>query len=259
MTRGILTASLYGMLTLGLAGCSTPVASGLDEPEANRVMLALDRAHVPATKEGDPAGEGKFRVVVGEEEAARALGALRAEDLPRARPASSGASSGALVPSPSAEQAQLAQSTALELERSLESVDGVLTARVHLNLPAPELLHDGPRPKATASVLVTHRGTTPPLAEAAVQRLVAGGVNGLLPSDVAVVTVGRSAAAPDDGAGVARLGPFGVTQRSLRPMQVTLAGMLVVLAALAATVAILGARLARARTGAPEGARAAAR
>lgn len=261
MTRGTKARSLTtaALVALLAAGCSTPVASSLDEPEANRVMLALDRAHVAATKELDPAGEGKFRVVVGEEEAARALSALRAEDLPRTRSTSADPAKGALVPSPSAEQAQLAMATAAELERSLEGVDGVLTARVHLNLPAAELLHDGPRAKSTASVLISHRGTTPPLTDAAVQRLVAGGVNGLATTDVAVVMVGRSPMAPDESGGVARLGPFGVARQSLRPIQLTLAVLLVALAGLAATVAVLGTRLARARAGAPEGARMPAR
>ena len=50
---------------------------------------------------------------------------------------------GSLVPSEAAEHAQLVAAIAGELERSLEGIDGVLTARVHLNVPAPSPLRDG--------------------------------------------------------------------------------------------------------------------
>lgn len=248
----VLAAGL-GALTVG---CSTPIASSLDEPEANRVMLALDRAHVAATKEVDATSEGKFRVTVANDDAARALAALRAEELPRAKAtAGSDGNKGSLVPSPAAEHAQIAQAMASELERSLESVDGVLSARVHLNVPAPEVLtlREGPREKATASVLLAHRGTTPPLLENAVQRLVAGGVPGLAPADVAVVMVPRGPAtqAGSDESGLARVGPFGVARSSLHAIQATFAAMLVLVAGLAGALVAMGARLARLRA-APE-------
>src|SRR4030088_878515 len=37
-----------------LVGCSVPIAGGLDDAEANRVVVALDRARVHASKEPDP-------------------------------------------------------------------------------------------------------------------------------------------------------------------------------------------------------------
>lgn len=235
-------------LSAGLAGCSTPIASGLEEPEANRVMYALDRAQIASSKEVDGANEGRFRVLISPEDASKALSAMRAEELPRRKPQSAAdANRGGLVPSPQAEQAQLAQGIAGELERSLESVDGVLSARVHLSLPTADPLRDAPRDRATASVLIAHRGSTPPLAEAAVQRLVAGGAPGLTVSEVAVVMVPRAAPADRaDDAGMARLGPFGVARASLRPIQFTIAGLLVLLAALAGALVVLGSRLSRA-------------
>ncbi len=239
-------ACLAGGVSLFVVGCSTPILSALDEPEANRVMLALDRAHVAASKEIDAIAEGKFRVLVPNADAPRALAALRSEELPRSRPASmlDSAGKGSLVPSPVAEHAQLAMGIAGELERSLETVDGVLSARVHLNLPSPDPLRDAPREKATASVLIAHRGTTPPLSEAAVQRLVAGGAPSLATPDVAVVMVPRGPIAVEEGF-MAKLGPFGVARASLRPIQVTLVTLLAVLACLAGALALIGSRLAR--------------
>lgn len=239
-------ACLAAGVSLFVVGCSTPIVSALDEPEANRVMLALDRAHVAASKEIDAIAEGKFRVLVSNDDAPRALAALRSEELPRSRPASmlDSAGKGALVPSPVAEHAQLAMGIAGELERSLETVDGVLAARVHLNLPSPDPLRDAPREKATASVLIAHRGTTPPLSEVAVQRLVAGGAPSLATPDVAVVMVPRGPIAVEEGS-MAKLGPFGVARASLRPIQLTLVTLLAVLACLAGALALIGSRLVR--------------
>ena len=91
-----------------LAACAVPVAGGLDEPEANRIVVALDRVAIDATKESDPNVEGKFRVIV------------RATSAPRARRRCATRSSrahaagvldaldkGALVPSRRSEHAQL--------------------------------------------------------------------------------------------------------------------------------------------------------
>src|SRR5205823_3362001 len=86
-SASVLSAALAAF-TLGLMGCSTPIASGLEEPEANRVMLALDRAQVASSKETDATSEGRFRVIIAPDDAARALVALRAEELPRRKPAS---------------------------------------------------------------------------------------------------------------------------------------------------------------------------
>ena len=118
-----------------------------------------------------------------------------------------------------------------------------------MSLPSPEPLREGIRERSTASVLIAHRGTTPPLAEAAVQRLVAGGAPGLAIADVAVVMVPRSALAAETAEeadrAMARLGPFGVARSSLRPIQITLAAMLVVLAGLAGALLVIGSRLSR--------------
>src|SRR5437868_5830871 len=67
---------------VGCAGCAVPVAAGLDEGQANRVVVALDKAGVGADKEIDPGSEGRFRVVVEKDDAPRAILAMRDEDLP---------------------------------------------------------------------------------------------------------------------------------------------------------------------------------
>jgi type III secretion protein J len=232
-----------------LVGCTSPVAAGLDEGDANRVVVALDRATIDATKELDPGTEGKFRVVVARDDAARALVAMREEELPRSRPAGvlDAVGKGSLVPSQAAEHAQFVAGVAGDLERTLEGVDGVLSARVHLNLPAPDPLRETAPAKSSASVLLTYRGSTPPLTSEAVQRLVSGGVAGLTPADVAVVALSRSSPALGAGAQLAHVGPLAVARGSMRPLQIALAGLILALAVFATLTLVFYSRMARLR------------
>jgi len=233
------------------AGCAVPVAGGLDDTEANRVFVALDRASIDATKEADPATEGRWRVAVGRDDLPRALSIMREEDLPRRDLPSvvDAIGKGSLVPSEAAEHAQLVAGIAGELERSLEGIDGVLTARVHLNVPAPNPLRDTAPPRGSASVLVEHTGPTPPISADAIERLVAGGVAGLIPADVAVVMVPRASLPGfEAGDGLAHVGPIAVTRASMRELQAALVGLVALVAILAGATLVLYSRLARARS-----------
>ena len=238
------------MLCALLFGCSVPVAASLDDDDANRIILALDRANIDATKEVDPASEGKVRVLVERDDVPRALAAMREEQLPRPRPPGvlDSMDKGALVPSQTAEHAQYVAGVAGDLERSLESIDGVLGARVHLNLPEPNVFRDGPSPKATASVLLEHRGATPPLTADAIQRLVAGGVAGLAPVDVSVVMVSRPAPALRGEAQLVHVGPIAVARSSAKTLQAAMAGLMLLVVVLAGVVLGLWSRLGKARS-----------
>jgi type III secretion protein J len=178
---------------LALCGCQSPVGGALDESESNRILGVLAEAKIEASKEPDPAAEGKWQILVPDPDVPRALSIMRDEDMPRVAPSGvlDAVGKGSLVPSESAEHAQLVAGLAGDLEQSLEGLDGVLRARVHLNLPAPSPLHDQVPVHGGASVLIEHRGPTPPLSADAVQRFVAAGVGGMLPADVAVVMISR--------------------------------------------------------------------
>jgi len=239
-----LACALFALGALG-AACASPVAAGLDDPEANRVVVALEARAVGARKEPDGAGDGRFRVVVSDSEASEALRILADEGLPRPRNASlADVGRGALVPTLSAERAALAAGLAGELEKSLLQVDGVLAARVHLNLPS-----DGPlrekKEKASASVLLTHRGATSPLAEAQVKRLVAAGAPELAPDDVVVVTVQRQASPSATGGALAHVGPLAVAAGSAAPLRLVLAALVLLVGLLAGATLLLYLRLSR--------------
>lgn len=234
---------------LALSGCAVPVAAGLDEGDANRVVVALDQAGIDAAKEADPSTEGKFRVTVPRDDASRALATMADEQLPRARSRGllDAADRGQLVPSQAAEHAQLVAGLSGELERTLAGIEGVLAARVHLNLPARDGFRDGPPPKASASVLVEHRGTTPPLAGESVQRLVAGGAPGLAATDVVVVFIPHPARPSGARPDVAHVGPIAVARGSMTTLKIALAGLVALVLALAAATLGLYAKVARLR------------
>jgi type III secretion protein J len=245
LVRALFPALLLG----GLAACSVPIVGALDDTEVNRVLVALDRANIDATREPDPAAEGTWRVEVAREDVQRALSAMQGEELPRRSPASvlDAVGKGALVPSEAAENAQLAAGISGDLERSLESIEGVLSARVHLSVPAPSLLRDSVPPRGSASVLIEHRGATPPISADSVQRLVAGGVAGLLPTDVAVVMMPMPALPGSVPSDFAHVGPIAVARTSMKRLQAALILLIAVVAVLAAATLILYSRLSRVR------------
>jgi type III secretion protein J len=239
---------------LGVAGCTAPIAGGLEEAQANRVVVALDRAGIGSDKETDPAIEGRFRVVVERDDAPRAISALRDEDLPS--PATAGLlesmGKGSLVPSQLAEHAQFVAGMSGELERTLSAIEGVLGARVHLSLPDTDPLREGPRPKPTASVLLKHRGTTPPIDAHEVKRLVSGAAPGLSPDDVAVVMVPRPLGAASTDRSLSRLGPITATRGSVGILRIAAALVVLVNLVLVVAVLFLWTRLRRVRAAALE-------
>lgn len=256
------TTSVLGLVLglIALTGCAVPVAAGLEEGDANRVAVALDHAGIDAAKEVDPTIEGRFRVTVSHDDASRALVAMADEQLPRSKSRGllEAADRGQLVPSQAAEHAQLVAGLSGELERTLSNVEGVLSARVHMNLPARDSLRDGPPLKSTASVLVEHRGSTPPLTLESVQRLVAGGAPGLAPADVAVVFLAHATRPTGARPDVAHVGPIAVARGSMMTLKIALAGLVLIVLALAGAALALYAKLSRLRREQADGERAAA-
>jgi type III secretion protein J len=239
--------SVLALAALSLSACTTAVASDLPETEANRAVVALEAHGVSAEKERDPEAEGRFRVSVGRDEAAAAAGVLAQEAVPsHDNPGvlqSLGA--GSMVPSRLAEHARLLAGIGGELEQSLQSVDGVVSARVHVAAPEQNPLDDQPPAKPSASVLIRHRGAAPPLAASEVQRLVAGAVPGLAPGDVSVVSTPAPASARPADKELRRVGPITVTRASLSPLRFVAAGAVLLNLLLLGAVLLLWSKVRR--------------
>jgi len=240
--------ALWTVVVALAIGCSTPIQHGLDETAANEVLTALERGGIEASKSRDESNGETFDISVPRVQALRALQFLQSLGLPRGRRAGFGEiyKQASLVPTPTEERARYLEALAGEIERTLETVDGVVASRVHLVLPEPDpLAVDGkPRVAARAAVLLKVRPTPAALREGDVQKLVAGSVAGLLPEAVAVVVTPAAEAPSHRAPGLASIGPLQMDPSSRKLLVGILLGGLAVIATLAALLLITARRLA---------------
>ncbi|NOY91048.1 MAG: secretion protein [Deltaproteobacteria bacterium] len=220
-----------GAAALMLAvACQSTLQGDLSESQANAIVSALHTQHIGATKERDEGGGGSetsYRVQVQNDDVGEALNVLRAQNLPAIpeRGLEDVFGEGGLVPTVTEERARYVAALGGELSRSLEVMDGVLEARVHIGLPeAHDFALDEERPRPRASVLLKHRLGSPP-DRASVAALVAGAVERLRPEDVAVVLVPVAAPTPSPAA-LVQLGPLTVTRGSAPALRAILGGAL---------------------------------
>jgi type III secretion system YscJ/HrcJ family lipoprotein len=234
-----------------VSGCNVPIAVGLDEHDANHAVVALEKSGVAADKDRDPDSEGRWRISVARDDASSAAGILSSESLPPA--ASPGLldtlGQGSIVPSHASEQAKFVAGSAGELERSLRSLDGVVSVRVHLAIPAKDPLSPDEAPvPASASVLLRHRGSAPPIAINDIQRLVAGAVSGLAPAQVSVVASPVPLPPRRAERELSRFGPVTVTRASVFPLRTIVGGALLLNLGLLGALFLLWTRARRAES-----------
>jgi type III secretion protein J len=174
----------------GLAACGVDLEHGLDERQANQIAALLEQNGIAADKLRDEADGAGWKIAVPRGELGRSFTLLEENDLPR-RDRATASDDHSLLPSLGEEQARLELARAAELEKTLERVPGVVSARVHLALPDGARLdatHEPPR----ASVLLRTTARLP-VDESSLRKLVAGAVSGLDESAVALVLANGSA------------------------------------------------------------------
>lgn len=205
--------------------CEVPVASDLDESQANRTLVALRESGIVAEK-APLDGDGKrFSLSVARDDAPAALRQIVEQRLlDRDPPGLRGPQSeDVLVKSRELERAELASRLAGDLERTLLGLDEVVTARVHLTLSTNNVRDVGMTPPR-ASVLLRTAGSSP-LSEAQVKTLLQGAVSDLVADNIEVVLV--QAAAPRDAApALTRVGPITLTTPSIGPFRAFALGLI---------------------------------
>jgi type III secretion protein J len=231
-------------------GCRTELSHGLGEAEANRVVATLAEHGIPAEIVASAGRDGPAStVVVPATEAARARIVLSRRNLPG--DPEDGLREvfdrGGLVPSPTEEQARLVRAIQGELEQTLESLDRVVAARVHLSMPeAPSMLSLAPdeqRPELSASVVLRYVGSSPPVREDDVRGIVAGAVSSLAPERVAVLMLSQPDAARPRSPAVVPLGPFSVSPASVGPLRLCLGGSFAAVGILGTALMVLAWRM----------------
>src|SRR5215472_189898 len=173
-----------------LLGCSARVQHGLDERQANEIQTVLTERGFPARKAMEDGRPPTWTVEVDPADAADAVRVLAELGLPRARPAGvRELLKPGLVPDPLEQHALLLEAQSGELSRTLEAVDGVVSARVHLVRPQPARA-GAPVGPTKAAVFLRAQPAAAAHLEAMrdeLRQLVAGSVEGLEPSAVTLV------------------------------------------------------------------------
>jgi len=121
------------VLSVAILGCASRVQHGLDERQANEIQTVLVERGFAARKVVEEGRPPTWAVEVAAADASEAVRVLAALGLPRPRPAGvKELLRPGLVPDPLEQHVLLLEAQSGELARTLEGVDGVLSARVHL-------------------------------------------------------------------------------------------------------------------------------
>lgn len=224
--------------------CTSEVQQGLDERQANELQSVLLSRGVAAKKVHKSGKKPTWSIEVPEAQAAGAVQLLAELGLPRAHAPTSAdlLKSGGLVPSPNEERSRHVLGLVGDLAQTLESIDGVATARVHVALPPPAKPGQ-PQSSAKASALLkVFPGAEARLRdrEAELRALIAGSVEGLDQANVTVVIL-EIVEGP-------RVKPTASSPGS--PMRAVAIGLALLVSCLSFGIVILALRLRKQRRGA---------
>lgn len=202
-----LGAWVVGVALLGACSRETTLVADLPRGEAFAIQHALAEVDVQAAARSGK--DGRMVVTVPRDQVALARRTLLEQGLPRPEYRSFGDvfNHDGMLTSPFEERARYLYASSQELENTLRHMEGVVFAKVHVVMPeARSLVRDGV--PASASVFLKYR---PPARvatmHAALQRLVANAVPGLVPERVVVIATAVDDPVPLPGeAGAARDG-----------------------------------------------------
>ena len=137
-----------------LAGCKSEVYKGLSETQANAMMSVLLKHGIDSEKEYSKTG---YSLSVDSDKVVQTLELMRRNNLPREDFQNMGqifAAKG-MISSSTEEQARMTYALSQELSDTFSSIDGVLTARVHVVLGSQDLATGRVTP-ASAAVFLRH-------------------------------------------------------------------------------------------------------
>ncbi|OKO79000.1 nodulation protein NolT [Bradyrhizobium sp. NAS80.1] len=176
-------------LLLSLAGCKADLYTKVQEREANEMLALLLSKGVDAVRV--VAKDGTSTIQVEAKQLAFSINLLNDQGLPRQSFKSLGEvfRGSGLVASPVEERARYVYALSEELSRTINDIDGVLSARVHVVLPKNDLLRQDATP-SSASVFIRHDSNAKLSALLPqIKMLVANSIEGLSYDKVAVVFV----------------------------------------------------------------------
>lgn len=225
------------LLLLTTAACRERIQHGLDERQANELQTVLIERGLDARKVPEAGKKPTWSIEVAEEQASDAVRVLAELGLPRpvAETGCDVFGGGGLVRSPVEEQLCRVRVLERGIEKTLQGVEGVLIARVHLMVPPPPRPGQAPTPAKASAMLRAVPGQAARLRQVreTLQALIAGGVEGLVPESVSLLV---DEATP-------RVEVAAVRDSPLTRLRVLLAVMGVVVTGLAVALVFLSLRL----------------
>jgi type III secretion protein J len=201
-----LSKFLLCLLSLLLVACeeNRNIVSGIDEREANIIIVFLDSKGIKATKQemptapGASAGEGNttlFSINVDPKNAISAMAILNSNGLPRRQGINllDLFAKQSLMTTDKEETIRYQAGLAQQITNMILMIDGVIDAQVQISFPeattgAPE---EAMKQKVTAAVFVKHQGIVDDPnshLENKIRRLVSGSIQGLDVNDVTIVS-----------------------------------------------------------------------
>jgi type III secretion protein J len=181
------TLLLYPLLSaILLLGCQEQIQSGLSETDANEIVAVLSEEGIKA---GKKKGDDKAWIVsVEKDEFSSAVRALRARGMPKEPLVGLGEvfKKQGLISTPTEERARLTFALQNELSRSINLIDGVVAARVHVVMPKQDHFTEKAKP-SSVSVFVKHAPETS-LARLTpqIQRFIATSIEGVNYDNISV-------------------------------------------------------------------------
>jgi type III secretion protein J len=172
---------------LFLVGCRTSLFEGLDEDQANRIIAALSHHGITGYKERN--ADRTWNISVDDTDAVVATELASAYALPRGGHANLGDlfSRQGLISSPEEDRIRFVYGLSQEMSETLEKIDGVLLARVHIVLPEKDPMDPAKDTLPSASVMMRYRSDyNLELMRDRIRALVAGSVEGLTPEHVSL-------------------------------------------------------------------------
>ncbi|MDQ0083809.1 type III secretion protein J [Variovorax boronicumulans] len=151
----LIAVPMFLAMLLGACTREVDLHSGLNEADANEVVVALSVAGIDAHKAAAKQG---FNVSVAQGRLSEAVAALRAQGLPRSGFARMGDvfKKDGMISTPMEERGRYLYALSQELESTLSQIDGVVLARVHPVLPERTLPGE-PATASSCAVFIKHR------------------------------------------------------------------------------------------------------
>jgi type III secretion protein J len=225
------------LLLLGAAACRERIQHGLDERQANELQTVLVERGLDARKVPEAGKKPTWAIEVAEEQASDAVRVLAELGLPRplAETGCDVFGGGGLIRSPVEEQLCRVRVLERGIEKTLQGVEGVLIARVHLMVPPPPRPGQAPASAKASAMLRAGPGQAARLRQSqeTLRALIAGGVEGLSPDGVSLLVDEAST----------RVEVSAPRSTPLLRMRVLLAVMGVVLTGLAVALVFVALRL----------------